>query len=150
MRRGKDKIKRLAFISEYEDGGLKMPHPESLIKTQRIACRERSLDDNSSPWKVFLSRYLKNEGTSFLLHFIFTPSHLPCKLPIFYKECLEAWSDVSGNHDIIATKQDVLINEIIWNNQNLLINKQSIYNKRIKEAGFLKLEDILSNERHLS
>ena len=58
----------------------------------------------------------------------------------------EAWSDVSGNHDIIATKQDVL-NEIIRNNQNLLINKQSIYNKRIKEAGFLKLEDILSNER---
>ena len=36
--RGKDKIKRLASISEYEDGGLKMPHPESLIKTQRIVC----------------------------------------------------------------------------------------------------------------
>ena len=32
--RGKDR--RLTLISEYEDGGLKMPHPESLIKTQRI------------------------------------------------------------------------------------------------------------------
>ena len=31
--RGKDKIKRLTLISEYEDGGLKMPHPESLVKT---------------------------------------------------------------------------------------------------------------------
>ena len=48
------------------------------------------------------------------------------------------------NHDIIATKQDVL-NEIIWNNQNLLINKQSIYSKKIKEAGFLKLGDIVAN-----
>ena len=47
------------------------------------------------------------------------------------------------NHDMIATKQDVL-NVIIWNNQNLLINKKSIYNKRIKEAGFMKLGDILS------
>ena len=142
--RGKDKIKRLALISEYEDGGLKMPHPESLIKTQRIACLKRYLDDYRSPWKVFLSHYLKNVGTRFLLQCNFTPSRLPCKLPIFYKECLEAWSDFNGNHDIIATKQDVL-NEIVWNNQNLLINKQSIYNKRIKEAGFLKLGDILSN-----
>ena len=46
--RGKDKIKRLALISEYDDGGLKMPHPESLIKTQRIVFLARYLDDNSS------------------------------------------------------------------------------------------------------
>ena len=58
--RGKDKIKRLTLISEYEDGGLKMPHPESLVKTQRIVCLKRYLDDNNSPWKVFLSYYLKN------------------------------------------------------------------------------------------
>ena len=69
---------------------------------------------------------------------------LESKLPTFYKECLEAWSDFNGNHDIIATKQDVL-NEIIWNNQNLVINKQSIYSKKIKEARFLKLGDIVAN-----
>jgi len=146
--RGKDKVKRLALISEYEDGGLKMPHPESLIKTQRIVCLARYLDDNSSPWKVFLSHYLKNVGTSFLLQCNFNPSRLPCKLPSFYKECLEVLSDFNGNHDIIATKQDVL-NVTIWNNQNLLINKKSIYNKRIKEAGFVKLGDILSNDSKL-
>jgi len=64
--RGKDKIKRLALIGEYEDGGLKMPQPESLIETQRIACLKRYLDDSGSPWKFFLSQYLKNVGTSFL------------------------------------------------------------------------------------
>ena len=116
--RGKDKIKRLTLISEYEDGGLKMPHPESLVKTQRIVCLKRYLDDNNSPWKVFLSYYLKNVGTRFLFRCNFNPSCLPCKLPIFYKECLEAWSDFNGNQDKVATKQDVL-NEIIWNNQNL-------------------------------
>ena len=128
--RGKDKIKRLTLISEYEDGGLKMPHPQSLIKTQRIVCLKRYLDDNNSPWKVFLSYCLKNVGTSFLFRCNFNPSWIPCKLPIFYKECLEAWSDFNGNQDIVVTKQDVL-NEIIWNNQNLLINKQSIYSKKI-------------------
>ena len=81
--RGKDKIKRLALISEYGDGGLKMPHPESLIKTQRIVCLKRYLDDNNSPWKVLLSYYLKGVGTSFLFRCNFNPSRLPCKLPIF-------------------------------------------------------------------
>ena len=62
--RGKDKIKRSALISQYEYGGLKMPHPESLIKTQRIVCLKKYLHDNCSPWNVFLSHYLKNVGTS--------------------------------------------------------------------------------------
>ena len=34
--KSKDKIKRLALISDYSDGGLRMPHLESAIKTQRI------------------------------------------------------------------------------------------------------------------
>ena len=32
--KGKDKIKRLALISDIEDGGLKAPHLDSIIKTQ--------------------------------------------------------------------------------------------------------------------
>ena len=32
------KIKRLILLSKYEDGSLKMPHPESFIKSQRIVC----------------------------------------------------------------------------------------------------------------
>ena len=72
----------------------------------------------------------------------------PANYQFFYKECLEDQSDFNGHHDIIATKQDIL-NEIIWNNQNLLINKQSIYSKRIKEAGFVKLGHILPNDSKL-
>ena len=38
IRSGMGKIKRLTLISECEDGGLKIPHPESLMKSQRIVC----------------------------------------------------------------------------------------------------------------
>ena len=37
---GKDKIKRLALIGDYKDGGLKMPHIESAVKAQRIIADE--------------------------------------------------------------------------------------------------------------
>jgi len=36
--KGRDKIKQLALISDIEDGGLKAPHLDSIIKTQRILC----------------------------------------------------------------------------------------------------------------
>ena len=38
IRSGMSKIKRLTLISECEDGGSKIPHPESLMKSQRIIC----------------------------------------------------------------------------------------------------------------
>ena len=34
--RGKDKIKQLALISDYKNGGLRMPLIQTLIDTQRI------------------------------------------------------------------------------------------------------------------
>ena len=36
LRKGKDKIKRLALVSDYSDGGLKMPYLESTIKAQEF------------------------------------------------------------------------------------------------------------------
>ena len=38
VRSGMGKLKSLTLLSKYEDGSLKMPHPESLIKSQRIVC----------------------------------------------------------------------------------------------------------------
>ena len=34
--KGRDKIKRLALISDYKNGGLRMPHTQTMIDTQRI------------------------------------------------------------------------------------------------------------------
>ena len=42
---GKDKIKRRTVISDYKNGGLRMPHIETLIKTQRIMCMKKYFDD---------------------------------------------------------------------------------------------------------
>ena len=61
---GKDKIKRRTLISDYKNGGLRMPHIETLIKTQRIMCMKKYLDG----YKVFLDNkyYLSEFGGSFL------------------------------------------------------------------------------------
>ena len=62
--KGCDKIKRLALISDYKNGGLRMPHIKTLIDTQRIICLKKYIEDYDSPWKhvlnsFFLSFFLK-------------------------------------------------------------------------------------------
>ena len=64
--KGKDKIKRLALISDYKEGGLRMPHIESAITTQRIICLKKFSAEYFSLWKHILSIYLKDYGVIFI------------------------------------------------------------------------------------
>ena len=81
--KGKDKIKRLALISDIEDGGLKAPHLDSIIKTQRILCCKRLANEQPSSWKTILLHYLKPVGGRFILCCDFDVKTLPIKLPTF-------------------------------------------------------------------
>ena len=111
---GKDKIKRLALISEYKDGGLKMPHVESAIKTQRIICLKKCTENYYSPWKLILSRILKDHGDKLLLDCIYNVADLPKHLPRFYRECFETWATVNTRQ---MTSRDVIMDQILMMEQ---------------------------------
>ena len=93
--KGRDKIKRLAPISDYKNGGLRMPHTQTMIDTQRIMCLKKYTEGYISPWKQILSFFLKDYGGKFLLHCNFCVADLPSCLPNFYRECLEVWCNLS-------------------------------------------------------
>ena len=87
--KGKDKIKRLALISDNKDGGLRMPHIESTIMAQRIMCLKKYTEKYLSPWKFILSTLLKDFGGKFILYCNFkTGDYLPDSIPKFYRDCL--------------------------------------------------------------
>ena len=46
---------------------------------------------------------------------------LPINLPDFYKECPDAWSELNATR---ATSYEDIVNQIIWNNKQILIKKQ--------------------------
>ena len=53
----KDKVKRLALISDIEMGGLKMLDIQSMISAKRVTCLKKFLEDYSSPWKTILDNF---------------------------------------------------------------------------------------------
>ena len=65
--KGKDKVKRFTLVSEIEDGGLKTPHLESIIETQRVLCCKKLASDQPNSWKTILLHYLKSVGGKLVL-----------------------------------------------------------------------------------
>ena len=82
--KGKDKVKRTAFINPIDKGGLKMPNIESMISAQRIICIKRYLSTDPASWKLFLDFYLKKVGGKFLFHCNFNYTKLSVALPEFF------------------------------------------------------------------
>ena len=143
---GKDKIKRLTLISDYKNGGLRMPHIETLIKTQRIMCMKKYLDCHNSTWKMFLNSYLADFVCSFIIKCNNDGRFLPKTLPKFSKECLSEWADYKKSP--VVTLPDVL-KEIIWNNKFMSTNGKPLFRSKVLKKGFLTVRDILSGEGKL-
>ena len=80
---GKDKVKRLALISDIEMGGLKMLDIQSMISAKRVTCIKKLLEDYSSPWKTILDKLLLPVAGRFALHCNFQTSELKVNLPAY-------------------------------------------------------------------
>ena len=137
--KGKDKVKRTAFINPIDKGGLKMPNIESMISAQRIMCIKRYLSTDPASWKTFLDFSLKKVGGKFLFHCNFKNNKLPITLPEFYKECIVAWTLL--NEDNPSSSSEIA-NQVIWNNQFICIESKSIYNSSLIGLRIVRIGDL--------
>ena len=90
---------------------LNMLDIECMIKAQRVTCLKKYIDDYVSPWKFFLDHYLGEIGGRFVLKCQFDTRKLPVALPVFYKDCLDAWPSFLVKRNV-ATYEDVM-NQVI-------------------------------------
>ena len=98
--------------------------------------------DGNSSWKAILDEFLYNVGGKFTLFCDFDTRKLPAYIPAFYKECLDAWSELKNPN--VVSYEDV-IDQIIWNSKNIVVDKQSLYEKHLFCQEIVKIGDLLSN-----
>ena len=149
--KGKDKVKRSTLISDIEDGGLKAPHLNSIIETQRILCCKKLANDQPSGWKIILLHYLKPVGGKLVLCCDFDLKKLTIKLPAFYEECLKSFAKCSAvnNLNIQDLNGKDLSKVILWNNKFICIDHKSVYFRNLAEKGILRGGDLISNKNEL-
>ena len=105
---------------------------------------KKYIDDYVSPWKFFLDHYLGEIGGRFVLKCQFDTRKLPVALPVFYKDCFDAWSFLVKRN--VATYEDVM-NQVIWNNKNILSQGKSIYQQLFRNCSIVKVGDLVSKDR---
>ena len=74
------------MISAVEKGGLNMldiDSIDSMVRTRRVICINKYLEDYKSPWKAFLNEVLIPVGGKLILHCNFDTSKLRIYLPRF-------------------------------------------------------------------
>jgi len=107
-------------------------------------CLKKYIEDYVSPWKILLDYYLGNVGGKFILKCQFDTCKLPISFPVFYKDCFDAWSFLAKT-DVVT--YDDIVNQVIWNNKNILSQGKSIYQPLFHKCGIIKVGDLISNDR---
>ena len=64
------------------------------------------------------------------------------QLPKYYKECFDAWSGLNSSTPV--TFNDIM-NEIIWNNKFICIDKKSVYRNDLVNLGIVKVGDLITD-----
>ena len=141
--KGPDTIKRTSMISDISTGGLKMPHLESIMRTQKIMWAKRFSDDNFHPWKIFLNTILKTMSISDI-----TNRKLPLEkirnttMSAFNKEMILQCNSTQN----FPTDPKEIGNQHIWTNDNIQMPiGNSIHYPLLYKAGLVHIKDLVEN-----
>ena len=141
------KIKFGVVVSDIEDGGLKMPHVESMIKTNRISWVKRAMEQNHKAWtnNYMVKIILKSQDLTLWFRYKLTKQFIPRDIPLFYQQMLEAWYDIYIKLPVTCTADEIK-SELIWNNYRILIQNKPIYYKSWQDHNIMCIADLLDLE----
>ena len=134
-----DKIKRNKLKQSYINGGLKMVDLTSFLRSIKASWVKRLLLNNNISWKSFIGMQLKPYGGN--LVFQCTPNKKDveyiCQTNLFLLDVMQAWFDIKQISD-----KEYFGKSIIWNNQNIKIDKTIVYYKEWHNKGVTFLEHL--------
>ena len=139
------KLKKTTIIKNKKDGGLNMLDFTLFDNALKIVWVKRLCTNDERPWKFIPLSLLSNVGGSLLFQCNYNIQFLPLNenLPKFYRDIISHLQKINNINP--KTKGDVL-NQIIWNNQFIRVNKLSVFFPAWNKVGIEKLSCLFDNE----
>ena len=112
------KIKHSTLIGDYSEGSYKDIDIKSKISSLKVSWGTRLLDNNFHPWKIIPNKiFAVFGGLKIIFHSNLQLSKCCSKnidnIPVFYKELVYLWHDISCKETADALD---IANEVLWNN----------------------------------
>ena len=101
-------VKYQTMIADHEDGGLKMLHIRAKFNSLKLAWVRRLNSENFHPWMIIPKYFLDTSS----IFFPNTKPKIDKKLPIFYRQLLNSWLEISQN---LITAETIL-SQLVWDN----------------------------------
>ena len=142
-RNKKDKIKRQIIYQPISDGGLNFINFRTMIKSLRLSWIGRLLDGTNANWKAIPNYFFnKHGGLTFLLKCNYDVNLFEANFPLFYRELLEYFQELSRIYGGEPKGQFVL-----WNNKDITIDQKTLFWKTWFERGIYFVQNLLSRDR---
>ena len=111
----------------------------------KIVWVKRLCTNDERPWKFIPLSLLSNVGGSLHFQCNYNIQYLPLNgnLPKFYRDIISHWQKIKNINP--KNKGDVL-NQIIWNNQFIQVNKLSVFFPAWNKVSIEKLSCLFDNE----
>lgn len=136
----KDKIKRTVMYQPLAEGGLNFVNFFAAVKSLRLAWISRLLSSTTDSWKAIPNYYFNTYGgLKFLLKCNYNASSINNSLPTFYRELLEYFQEFKEKTNIFSYGKFLL-----WNNEAITIDKNTLFWKSWFKKNILSVQDILN------
>jgi exonuclease III len=142
---GKEKIKRTIMIAPYEEGGFKMTDLESFIKAIKIRWIER-LIKIEGVWKKYITDKI-GPDIAYVTRCNIKYNDLPFNLAT-NNMWNEVWKTWCGENSREPEIMDEIMNQSIWWNSYIRINKKPLYKKKWADNGILWIQDLVIEEHN--
>ena len=135
-----DKIKRTVMCQPLAEGGLNFVNFFAVVKSLRLAWISRLLSSTTDLWKAIPNYYFNTHGgLKFLLKCNYNVSSINNSLPSFYRELLEYFQEFKEKTNIFSYSKFLL-----WNNEEITIDKNTLFWKSWFKKNILSVQDILN------
>jgi len=133
------KVKKKVIVQSYELGGCKMIDLTEMLKVQKLKWIKKLFDETNMPWKHTMETIFKVKDLK-----LFLKSNFPflTRITNFYKDVLRCWDEI--RYKTIESVEDI-INQYIWYNDKILVEKKPIFSEYLKEAGIFQIGHIIKN-----
>ena len=137
----KHHVKKKVLCQQIEAGGLKMPNIENMIKAIKLTWIKRLLYKNNNYTTIAKANANIKNIETYIINKI-TCNHLKNKPLNFYQQILNAWNEITNTQHMNTNE---ILNEKLWLNPKILINKSMAFYQDWKTNGVALLNDIMHN-----
>ena len=138
----KPKIKMKTIYGTTDDGGLRFPNLDLLVKAQKVAWVKRMTCNKNAAWMQLLYTVLPKLQLKHILKCTIHPERLAEYIPSFYRQILYAWFEL---RPYPQTALDIR-RQMLWYNKYILIDKMPTFNKIMYKAGICSINNLLDHE----